>query len=46
LPVEIWNNTAVFKVKIPETEALKSVTIDPDQVFPDINYGNNKWVAK
>ncbi len=46
LPVEIWNNTAVFKLQIPETEALKSVTIDPDKIFPDMNYGNNKWVAK
>ena len=46
LPVEIWNNTAVFKVKIPVTEELKSVTIDPDKIFPDINFVNNKWVAK
>ena len=43
LPVEIWNNTATFKVKLPVTEAVKSVTIDPDKVFPDMNYGNNKW---
>jgi len=43
LPVEIWNNTATFKVKIPVTEELKSVTIDPDKVFPDMNYANNKW---
>ncbi len=43
LPVEIWNNTSVFKVKLPTTEAVKSVTIDPDKVYPDMNYGNNKW---
>ncbi len=43
LPVEIWNNTATFKVKLPVTEAVKNVTIDPDKVFPDMNYGNNKW---
>ena len=46
LPVEIWNNTATFKVKIPVTEELKSVTIDADKVFPDINYKNNTWVSK
>ena len=46
LPVEIWNNTATFKVKIPVTEELKSVTIDADKVFPDINYRNNTWVSK
>ena len=43
LPVEIWNNTSVFKVKLPTTETVKSVTIDPDKVFPDMNYANNKW---
>ena len=43
LPVEIWNNTSVFKVKLPTTEAVKSVTIDPNKEFPDMNYENNKW---
>ncbi len=46
LPVEIWNNTSVFKVKLPTTEVVKSVTIDPDKVFPDMNYANNKWGEK
>ena len=43
LPVEIWNNTGTFKVKLPVKEEIRSVTLDPDKVFPDINYGNNKW---
>ena len=43
LPVEIWNNTAVFKVKLDTDEELKSVSIDPDKFFPDINYSNNTW---
>ena len=43
LPVEIWNNTAVFKVRLPVKGKLKSVIIDPDKIFPDINYSNNKW---
>ncbi len=46
LPVEIWNNTRIFKVRIPVKEELKSVTIDPDKVFPDMNYGNNEWDGK
>jgi hypothetical protein len=43
LPVEIWNNTRLFKVKLPVQEKIKSVTIDPQRVFPDLNYKNNKW---
>lgn len=43
LPVEIWNNTTTFKVKLPETEEVKTVTIDPDKVYPDFGYSNNKW---
>jgi hypothetical protein len=46
LPVEIWTNTASFKIRIPVTEELKSLTIDPDRIFPDINYTNNKWEKK
>jgi hypothetical protein len=45
LPVEIWNNTATFKVSIGVKEELKSVTIDPDKIFPDVNYENNKWIS-
>jgi hypothetical protein len=45
LPVEIWNNTAVFKVKLNTSEAVKLVTIDPDKVYPDLNFANNKWSA-
>ena len=43
LPVEIWNNTAVFKVKLNTEEELKWVTIDPNKIFPDMNYSNNTW---
>ena len=46
LPVEIWNNTATFKVSIPVTEELKTLTIDPGKVFPDINFKNNLWKAE
>ena len=43
LPVEVWNNTDTWKVKLPTSETLKIVTIDPDKVFPDINFTNNSW---
>jgi hypothetical protein len=45
LPVEVWNNTAVWKVKLPTTEELKTVDIDAAKVFPDINFANNSWKA-
>lgn len=43
LPVEIWNNTGIFKVALPTKEKLSRVTIDPDKAFPDINADNNNW---
>ena len=46
LPVEIWNNTSVWKVKLPTKEKLTSVVIDPDKVYPDMNFDNNKWSGK
>ena len=45
LPVEVWNNTAVWKVKLPTTEELKKVEIDEAKVFPDMNFANNVWKA-
>ena len=46
LPVEIWNNTASFKVKLPTTEKITKVVVDPDKVFPDVHYENNIWIGK
>ena len=43
LPVEVWNNTGTWKVKLPTTEELKRVEIDAEKVFPDYNFGNNVW---
>ncbi len=45
LPVEVWNNTNIWKVKLPTTEALKKVEIDAEKVFPDINFANNSWYS-
>ena len=43
LPVEIWNNTTTWKVKLPTTEKLVSVVIDPNKILPDMNFSNNSW---
>lgn len=42
-PVEVWNNTATWKIKIPVKEKLSKVTLDPDKIFPDMNFSNNTW---
>ncbi len=46
LPVEIWSNTASFKVKLPTNEKVSKVTVDPDKVFPDMDFLNNVWIGK
>ncbi len=43
LPVEVWQNTGIHKVKIPVQEELQTVVIDPDKLFPDFNPSNNEW---
>lgn len=45
-PIEVWQNGDTWIQKLKTTEPLKSVVIDPDAVFPDINQDNNKWEAK
>jgi hypothetical protein len=45
LPVEVWNNTYIWKVKLPTTEELKRVELDEEKVFPDMNFENNIWKA-
>ena len=45
LPVEIWNNSSEFIVRIPNKEPLKSVTIDEEKVLPDVNFKNNSWLS-
>jgi len=43
LPVEIWNNAISKKIKLPTSEKLKTVVLDPDKVFPDQSFSNNTW---
>ncbi len=43
LPVEVWERNSTWTFKYPSTEAIESVTYDPDNVFPDFNPANNTW---
>lgn len=43
IPVEVWQNGDTWIQKIPSASALKSVVIDPDHKYPDINEKNNSW---
>jgi hypothetical protein len=45
IPAEVWNNTNIWKIRLSTTDVLKKVVIDPDKVFPDMNFGNNTWKA-
>jgi hypothetical protein len=42
-PVEIWQRGGTWTFKTATNLPIKSVTIDPDHVFPDINGKNNAW---
>lgn len=43
LPVEIWQNNNSWTFKLPTTEEVTKVVIDPDHAFPDNNEANNTW---
>jgi hypothetical protein len=43
IPVEIWQNNTSWTLKLNTTEKIKNLTLDPERVFPDVNYGNNTW---
>jgi len=42
-PVEIWQRGSSWTFRTSTTIPIKSVTIDPDHVFPDINSKNDVW---
>jgi hypothetical protein len=46
IPVEVWQNGNVWTQKLNTTEKIKSVTIDPENVYPDVNKENNTWKAQ
>ena len=42
-PVEIWQRGGSWTFKTATNLPIKSVSIDPDHAFPDINSKNNIW---
>jgi hypothetical protein len=46
LPVEIWQRNTSWSFKYDSTEALKKVTIDPENILPDSNDDNNVWKSE
>ncbi|HUZ59019.1 MAG TPA: M1 family metallopeptidase [Hanamia sp.] len=45
IPVEVWQNGNTWIQKLDTNEKLKSVTIDPNHIFPDVDTDNNMWVS-
>jgi len=45
LPVEIWQRNNSWSFKHNSTEEIESITLDPDNAFPDNNTSNNVWTA-
>jgi hypothetical protein len=43
VPVEVWQNNTSWTIKLNTTEKIKSLTIDPQKIFPDVNFDNNTW---
>lgn len=43
IPVEVWQNGDTWVQKLTTTEKLRSVVIDPENIFPDTNHENNEW---
>jgi Peptidase family M1 domain len=45
LPVEIWGLRNTYTAVIAGPKKVNSVVIDPDNWYPDVNRGNNRWPA-
>lgn len=45
VPVETWQQHTSFAVALEQTSPVVSATIDPDQVLPDKDRGNNTFTA-
>lgn len=46
LPVEIWQRNSTWTFQYPSTSTLTSVTLDPNNVLPDVNSDNNSWIPE
>ena len=43
LPVDIWKRNVEWSFLVDVSEEIKSVVIDPEKKYPDVNSGNNVW---
>jgi hypothetical protein len=43
LPVEIWQSASTYVYRLPVTEKVRKVVIDPQGVYPDVDPKNNTW---
>ena len=43
LPVEIWQSSDTYTLRVETTETVRKIVLDPDRVFPDIQPQNNTW---
>jgi hypothetical protein len=43
LPVEIWQSSGRYTLRLPVTEKIRKIVLDPENVFPDMNPRNNVW---
>ncbi len=43
LPVETWLQSGTHHLHLQTTQAIKSVTIDPENILPDSDRKNNVW---
>ena len=46
LPAEIWQHGGEKAFAYPSTSKIKSITVDPEHDFPDINPTNNMWTGQ
>ncbi|MDI9311722.1 MAG: M1 family metallopeptidase [Limnohabitans sp.] len=45
LPVEIWQRNKSWSFKVDTKDEIETITLDPENAFPDINESNNVWSA-
>jgi Peptidase family M1 domain len=43
LPVEIWRREGSWTFKYASSSKIDKVVLDPEQVLPDVDRGNNTW---
>ena len=44
LPVEIWHQTSRWQAGLKTNgRRVKSITLDPEEILPDMDRANNRW---